>query len=291
MKPLLPIFCLLLAALAGCTEHRMMGADAIEGLGKPVPILLAQKWAAPRVEGTINGVEGTFLLDTGSTMCSLSEDFCRRAHLAGYGQFSQVPLPDGTARRAAIVWVPEMRLGDVIIRGFSATQDDHPPALKVDGLIGADVLLSRAPLTFNKRDRSIVWGPRTDGTAVPLRVLPAVDQAVTWVFVMATFAGERREFLLDTGSNFSFLDSNHYTGPVEYSNRDVPFITSHESEVLRKVAYVPDGDVFLGDVHARLICLVVKDPHGRNVMGFDLCEGYSITIDARHKTLYIRPDN
>ena len=227
--------------LVGCAEH---GFDAprFTGLGSPVPLVFPHKWACPRVVGTVNGVTGTFLLDTGAMTSSFSSDFCRRAHLVDEPHMTASgPASDGSIRRSPMVWVSEIRLGQASIQEFLAVREELNPALHVDGALGVPQLFGGPPLTINAREGYLVWGRPPMGTPLPLGVTGSPSHIVQ-ISARGTFANDMRVYILDTGSTFAYLGRAGYTGPVRQVEKPLHVLRAQDTKSVQNVSYVAADD-------------------------------------------------
>lgn len=101
------------------------------------------------VTGKLNGLEMTFMLDTGATDVVLSERIARSANLT-YGNRQQVNTANGviTVYRTKI---DRLEIGDIILRNVSASINPHAPADQL--LLGMSALKQ---LEFTQRGNYLI---------------------------------------------------------------------------------------------------------------------------------------
>lgn len=115
------------AKRGACTRYASGGSETFPVLGVDVI----------RVRASVNGVVGTFAVDTGASFVSVSDDFARRAHLAATGAARTMTANgEATVRlsRAETVGLGRMRAADVPVMVTSKSLGN------IDGLLGRSFL-------------------------------------------------------------------------------------------------------------------------------------------------------
>lgn len=125
------------------------------------------------VHATINGVQGTFLLDTGAAGIFLSGDFARRAHIAKATGHTTLSSLYGTVK-SDIGHVDSLQIGDSTLSNALVYYGmDSPDVWGPDGLLGygalagAYVSIDLKHATMTLRDASDVDPNVAGGTVVP----------------------------------------------------------------------------------------------------------------------------
>lgn len=109
------------------------------------------------VKATINGVSGTFIVDTGASLLSVTKDFARRANMNVLEKSTiRLQTANGvvTAKRSL---ADSVTLGKVSADGVGAvvmTESDNPLGNQIDGLLGQS-FLSRFHVTLTRHELKI----------------------------------------------------------------------------------------------------------------------------------------
>ena len=94
------------------------------------------------LKATINGrFPGTFLVDTGASMVSFSEDFARKLSLdTSSAKTIEVRLADGKTVKAKEVTLRSVKVGNAEVTKVRAIVMKEPPGSGIDGLLGMTFL-------------------------------------------------------------------------------------------------------------------------------------------------------
>ncbi|WP_061175968.1 retropepsin-like aspartic protease family protein [Caballeronia pedi] len=109
-----------------------------------------------RVRASVDGTEGTFIVDTGASYVSLTSAFARRANIAGRGKLIHLQTANGM-RDATLTQVKFVSLNGVTAANVPVAVDGRSgPSLgpDVDGLLGQS-FLSRFDVRFGPAQWSI----------------------------------------------------------------------------------------------------------------------------------------
>jgi aspartyl protease family protein len=119
-----------LAAKGNCATHYAKGTARIARLSAGVPVARAE----------INGVGGTFLVDTGASFVTLSRSFAVRAKPT-FIKADQVELQTANGRaHAFLATVDSVKLAGLVAAGVPAIVSDKELSAGVDGLLGMSFL-------------------------------------------------------------------------------------------------------------------------------------------------------
>ena len=148
--------------------------DATGGWG-PVELQVHPRTHRAFVKATVNGTEGTFLLDTGTTDTIVHPDFAKRAGV-DFVEICQTVTAGNMGKRGdiiSLVRIPSLKLGDTTFRDFHAVlreckQPTYEFGKPIDGLIGASIIYAK-PVTLDFGNGKLIYQP-----------LPSPDGC--WVF-------------------------------------------------------------------------------------------------------------
>jgi clan AA aspartic protease (TIGR02281 family) len=131
---------LLVAALALGAARAARGAWlAAAADATPGDIPLDGDGTGWRVRATVNGaLRGTFLIDTGASLCVLSPEFARRANARQVVGHVDLRTANGIIR-APLVRLRMLEIGDVRARGVEAVVH-AAAAAPIDGVLGLNFL-------------------------------------------------------------------------------------------------------------------------------------------------------
>ena len=131
---------------------------AIEGSFEDISVQVHAGSKRAFVKAKVNGVEGTFLVDTGTSDTIVDEDFARRAGV-DFVEICMTITGGNYGKKGdfvSLVKVPEMEIGGVRFRDFHAGMRDESKKRsdftgRVDGIIGGNLLFAK-PLTLDYRN-------------------------------------------------------------------------------------------------------------------------------------------
>jgi hypothetical protein len=153
------------------TVSRLMPrlAPDVAGALRPIPLEISPQTKRALIKATVNGIEGQFLLDTGTSDTILDTEFARKAGV----DFVEIctPIVSGNYGKKgdiiSMVRVPDMEIAGTHFRNFHAVlRDEGEPRRdfsgRLAGIIGANVLFAR-PLTLDYRRQLISFATNTVG--------------------------------------------------------------------------------------------------------------------------------
>ena len=256
-------------AVAQPTRPRLkLKPDVVPGANPRVDLEVDAKSQLMLAPVTVNGLEGRFVLGTGTPTTLVTPDF------AGKTGLDRTAVSVGVAgggEDAKLSRVQSLRVGatdfanfDVRILALGRISQylERPP----DGILGADVLLA-LPLTLDYRSRRLVFGRPSDLSG--RKELPAGIFARHLV-VPGDVEGEKVEFVIDTAANRSTLATSSYRGKTEQAG-------GLELAVPR--------EVHLGDMALEIPRFVLAD---QNILGIDFFQRHVVTLDALEKKVYVQ---
>jgi hypothetical protein len=141
----------------------------VDGAFGPIALEVSPQTKRALVRATINGLEGRFLLDTGTSDTILDTEFARQAGV----DFVEIctPIVAGNYGKKgdiiSLVRVPDMQIAGTHFRDFHAVlreegkpRRDFPSRLA--GILGANVLFAR-PLTLDYRQHRLAFATNSSG--------------------------------------------------------------------------------------------------------------------------------
>jgi len=155
---------------------------------------------------TVNGVSGTYILDTGANFSMLCESEAKRLGLKV--RETTITLSDGSGLPSAarVAVAPDLRVGGIHLKhvAFSVVSDANEPFVDLPaghkGILGILVLLALQSLRVEKENRIVIGeGPASKVQAFPL----AFNDATPVVQVLLD--GKPLSFFLDTGAAHTWL--------------------------------------------------------------------------------------
>lgn len=136
---------------------------AVDGSFADIPLQVHPQSKRAFVKVTVNGVEGTFLVDTGTSDTIVDADFARRAGI----DFVEVcmAITGGNYGKkgdhVSLVKVPQMEIGGTRFRDFHAVMRDESKKRsdyegRLDGILGGNLLFAK-PLTLDYRNARLSY--------------------------------------------------------------------------------------------------------------------------------------
>lgn len=130
----------------------------VEGSFADIAIQVHPESKRAFVKATVNGVEGTFLVDTGTSDTIVDQEFARRAGV-DFVEICMTITGGNYGKKGdfvAMVKVPQMEIGGTRFRDFHAVLRDESKKRsdysgRVDGIIGGNVLFAK-PITLDYRN-------------------------------------------------------------------------------------------------------------------------------------------
>lgn len=140
---------------------RSLQADldpAVDGSFAEIPLQVHPESKRAFVKVSVNGVEGTFLVDTGTSDTIVDADFARRAGI-DFVEICMTITGGNYGKKGdyiSLVKVPEMTIGGTRFRDFHAVMRDESKKRsdfpgRLDGILGGNLLFAK-PLTLDYRN-------------------------------------------------------------------------------------------------------------------------------------------
>ncbi|WP_035614065.1 aspartyl protease family protein [Haloferula sp. BvORR071] len=177
---------------------------AVDGTFADIPLQVHAKSKRAFVKARVNGVEGTFLVDTGTSDTIVDAGFARRAGIdfveicmtitgGNYGKKGDV---------VSLVKLPQMEIGGIRFRDFHAVMRDESKKRsdfegQLDGILGANLLFAK-PLTLDyKNARLSFTEERSKPADFEFDLLPEYPKVPV---VAAQLDGTDIRLMLDSGA-------------------------------------------------------------------------------------------
>jgi hypothetical protein len=133
-------------------------APTVEGRFEDLALQVHPESKRAFLKAEVNGVEGTFLVDTGTSDTILDADFARRAGV-DYVEICMTITAGNYGKKGdfvSLVKVPEMEIGGTRFRDFHAVMRDDSKKRsdfsgRLDGVLGGNLLFAK-PLTLDFRN-------------------------------------------------------------------------------------------------------------------------------------------
>ncbi len=152
---------------------------------------------------TIGSSSGHYILDDGFSLSGMSESEARRLNLSMQDVSTQIDTMSGAQVKIRITVVPEMTLGNTLLRNvaFYVLPDEQPPFNQLgpgkQGILGLPVLLGLEHFSWQPKASTLHVFSGATGISKTSANL-AFDG--TSVFTQVTFRGSRVDVSLDTGA-------------------------------------------------------------------------------------------
>ena len=257
-----------------------------------VPVRLANSGDFLMLPVTANGVATSFLLDTGATNTTVSKQFAGRIGLWSEARPLDAPIETETPQ-------PVLGAHYAVLRSFKlgpirAKRDSGQVLVvdlsyvsrlvreEVDGLVG-NATLGSADYVLNVRRPSLELARTLKLSDSPQAVHLKTSGHRT--YLPATINGKSFDFLLDTGSNRSFVTSEvlHTLGDVETDvvERGIISLNALETKSFKRFR----AKVTLGDVSVPDFALLIGDG---NRIGLDLLRFGELSVSVNEGRFVFR---
>jgi predicted aspartyl protease len=244
------------------------------------------------VDLTINGVEQSWILDTGANFSTVSASFASRLGVRLSHDVAQTQGITGAENKLHVALVPEMKVGGATIHNVAllVLDDDNlnVPAgtthYQINAVLGYPVLQALKRITFTK-DGHFLAGPDSasgqDGARLYMDELtPLLECQVENRKVLFSF---------DTGANVSVFSDRYHRGfPNEFKGLKKKLYVMAGAGGMKKMSayYLPEVQLGVGQAHPVLHKVPVVPVIGTDMdriygnLGRDLVDPYqSFTID------------
>ncbi|MBM4019308.1 MAG: hypothetical protein FJ288_13465 [Planctomycetes bacterium] len=222
---------------------------------------------------SLNGAAGRFLLATGAVHTVVTPDFAAKVGIDRTAV--SVPVTGGApGAQAKIARVQSLKVGATDFTNFDVrimALDDLARHLErpADGVLAANVLLA-APVTLDYSGKRLVFGRPADLSG--RKELPA-EVSSNRLVVQATLDGEKAEFVVDTGANFSIVARSAWQGKTEPGPA-------------QGAEFAVPQNLTLGGLAFENMKFVVG---ARNLLGVDFFRRGEVVLDVTNKKLYVLP--
>jgi hypothetical protein len=250
---------------------------------------------------TVNGVEQSWILDTGANFSTVSASFAARLGVQLSHDVAQTQGSTGAENKLRVALLPEMKLGGAIIRHvvLLVLDDDslnvpsgRTTRYQINAVLGYPVLHALKRITFTQ-DGHFLAGPDSpaglDGARLYMdQLTPLLECEVENRLVLFSF---------DTGANQSVLSVRYYRDfPSAFKGlKKKPYAMGGAGGLKRmKAHYLPEWQLGVGPAHPVLHKVPVVPVMGTDMdrlygnLGRDLVDSYrSFTIDFESMRLLL----
>ena len=270
-------------AIATVRDHRPNLIPEVEGESRSVPLELHPRTRRAFIKIQVNGVDGVFLFDTGTSDTILHPDFAQRAGV----DFVEICMPIIAGNMGprgdfvSLVLVPDLVIQGMHFRNFHVVLRDPKKPLyefgaAIDGVLGANVIFVK-PVTLDFTRSTFTYEPQKRGPASIELPLRKEEKTAT---VEADIDGVKVPLLLDSGEAIG----------------DAILINEPHHEAFRKLAGNSEASVYTAKavrvaqevIDADVRCLL--KPFERSLLGIRFFHQYVITVDTAAGKLLITPN-
>lgn len=235
------------------------------------------------VKVAIHGVEGVFLLDTGTSHTIIHPDFAKRAKV-DFVEICQNITAGNMGKRGdfvSLVRVPEMSIGGARFRDFhgvlkSATKDRYEFGKPIDGILGASVIFAK-PVTLDYRHQRMTYETMSEKEAKWM--LPLIETGQPTPTVAADIDGVKVNLMFDSGAAIN--DAILINEPYHTAFRKLAGDSQAKTYIAKSVK-VAGQEI---DSHVR--CLL--NPFECTVVSSVFFDAHRITVDNTARKMWIKP--
>ena len=247
----------------------------------------------------VNGIAGTFLVDTGSDCTIIDSAFARRLGLKTSG--SVLLERNYSTEEVSTVRADTVRIGSNTWTRVPLVPLDLSLIARIQqapiiGVVGTDILAAmRIRLSYSSGIATVA-----NGDAGGIRV--ALSKVRKRYFLPIRIGVSQFTMLLDTGTNMTALsDSAWRSMPASWApHGTVEGIRSSESPLGSLIACIPElnlGQPFQGELVLREYPLRVMPPspdgtfasaYFAGIVGGDILERFEVVLDLAHTSVYLK---
>ena len=254
---------------------------AVSGSFEDIEVQVHPQSKRAFVKAKVNGVEGTFLVDTGTSDTIIDADFARRAKVDAV-EICMTITGGNYGKKGdfvSLVRVPEMQIGGVrfgdfhaVMRDDSAKRSDFPGRL--DGVLGGNQLFAK-PLTLDYRNSRLSF---TEDKAKPDFEFDLLPKYPKVPIVSSKIDGTDVALMFDSGAAIgdTLLINEPYHAALRSLAGD-----ANAKEYASKEVRVGDQVLVSGKR-----CLL--RPFEHSVIGSVFFDGHVITVDKQANKIRIR---
>jgi hypothetical protein len=246
----------------------------VDGALRPITIEVNPRTKRALIKATVNGVEGRFLLDTGTSDTILNPAFAKKAGV-DFVEICTMIVAGNYGKKGdtvSLVRVPDMEIAGTHFRDFHAVlrKSEHRYEFggdgELDGVMGANVLF-RKPLTLDFRRQTLVFA--TNNAGAHDFTFDLIPNHRNTPAVQAEIDGTKIELMFDSGTAID----------------DAVLVNEPYHAALRKLADEPAAktyharEVRVGGqlLAANQLCLL--QPFEQTVLGSLFYDRHVITVD------------
>ena len=258
----------------------------------------------PLVPVRIKGRVYNFWLDTGSSMTMLASDVARDLNITpitrdtleivtSTGRVSSNPslIPELQIGQLTVRNAPTMIVDEAMMRMREPTRLDLGPRVKIDGIIGFDII--------RQLDLEVDYGDATLLVRNPATSRRHTDRNMFWVGLpvvrMTTTDGTLLHFGLDTGAQLTFVtETLLYKLGIEAARTESRRVGGLGGEISLRASVLPDLQVLVRGVPILFTGAIVRAPVYQvlasldGVLGGDVWQSGVVRIDMTNGIFAVR---
>lgn len=253
-----------------------------DGAFRPIAIEVNPKTKRAMIKAKVNGVEGRFLLDTGTSDTIFNADFGKRAGV-DFVEICTSVVSGNYGKKGdtiSLIRVPDMEIAGTHFRNFHAVlmEPKHKYEFghdgQLDGVMGANVLFLK-PLTLDYRHQMAFFATNPPATSdLTFNLIPGVKGVP---IVRAQVDGVPFELMFDSGAAIG--DAVLINEPYHAAVRKLA--GSSEAKTYNSKEIRADGQMLA----TNKVCLL--NPFERSVIGSVFFDRHVITVDSAAGKVWI----
>jgi hypothetical protein len=241
---------------------------------------------------SVNGIHGTYIVDTGANVSAICESEARRLGLISHETASRTLDLSGTGIGMRLAEAPDLWIGKTHLKhvAFAVYPDSNEPFVELPeghkGILGISILIALGAFRIEKDNRlEILSNPKSTAKSLPIVFNGA--SAVAQIGV----SGKSLSFIFDTGAARSYLYPPLIAavpGLARSSRRQYQNVTGPSGSSPQEVLIVPPVNLSFGKsvvLSPATVLLRVNTGESRwaaGILGFDLIsQTLPITVDFR----------
>lgn len=237
-------------------------------------------------KASINGIEGTFIIDTGCSHSVISEELAGKLGIKNeIRKVSTTGNVRGNEQR--LVRIASLKISDTVFTNFDAlilplAHFTQPFEQKISGFIGSN-LLSSSPYIIRLKDQNIVFGQyaKQEGSIETPMILLSGRPG----FEMTVNAREKVKFIIDSGATESIIPVSSYRGKSIKRQGPIEIDINH-NRGSRMRSYAQPEIMKIAGSKLESIPLKLSETQKVGLMGMDFLKRYDVLIDHQSGKLY-----
>lgn len=274
-----------LATLEARSLEIKFAPDLVLSQNKTIRYTTKDRGQLMLTKAKINGVEGTFIVDTGCSHSVISEAMLQRLKLGEQTRTIQTAGNVSNNRQKLVrintLAVSGNKFSDFDALIISLAHFTKPLGQEISGFIGSN-LLSASPYTIRLRDQTIVFGtPEKPEAGVKARMLLITGRPG---FEMTVNKREKVKFIIDSGATESIMPKALYQG--ESVKRQGPVeVDINKNQGSRMREYAQPDTMIIGGEKVEAIALKLTTSQNVGLLGADFLKHYNIFVDTDQRVL------